>query len=405
MWHARCDWRSRICLFFQVNRTGLGEKVLSPGASNSEPFEVITVKCNVSLEIDLSLRDSPRLSKNNFDLLRLLFAGTVCLVHARELSGFSQLGLLTDFLSSTVAVKAFFVVSGFLIFMSFERSTSLGAYTKKRFRRIYPAYFSVVVLCAIGLLSVSSKTIGDYFSLAWVKYVLSNLAFLNFLQPTLPGVFESNKLAAVNGALWTLKIEVLFYLTVPLFVGLFRKFGHFLVIAFFYCLSIAYAELMSVIAGRTGSAIYIELGRQLPGQLSYFLAGAFLYYFLPLFERRAGYYLSAAIVVLWGYAVLPLAALEPFALAIVVVFSGLFFHVGNFGKHGDFSYGVYILHFPIIQLLVHLGWYRESPWIFLATVILLTGGGAVAMWHLVEKRFLFRSSHYITAETPSRSGR
>lgn len=32
--------------------------------------------------------DSVRLKKNNFDLLRLLFAGTVCLVHAHTLSGF-----------------------------------------------------------------------------------------------------------------------------------------------------------------------------------------------------------------------------------------------------------------------------------------------------------------------------
>lgn len=28
------------------------------------------------------------LARNNFDLLRLLFAGTVCLVHVHELSGF-----------------------------------------------------------------------------------------------------------------------------------------------------------------------------------------------------------------------------------------------------------------------------------------------------------------------------
>lgn len=219
--------------------------------------------------------DNPRLTTNNFDLLRLLFAGTVCLVHAYELSGYQQLVWITNVLSSAVAVKAFFVVSGFLIFMSFERSSSISSYAKKRIRRIYPAYFTVVMLCAAGLAAISSKGFADYFSLAWVKYVLANLSFLNFLHPTLPGVFDANRLQAVNGALWTLKIEVMFYLSVPLFVLLFRRLGNLPIIAIAYIGSTTYAALFSWLAEKTGAGFYLELGRQLPGQLSYFLAGAF----------------------------------------------------------------------------------------------------------------------------------
>jgi peptidoglycan/LPS O-acetylase OafA/YrhL len=221
-------------------------------------------------------KNSPRLKKNNFDLIRLLFSGTVLLVHAYQLSGFQQLEVITRILSSAMAVKSFFVVSGFLIFMSFERTESISSYAKKRIRRIFPAYFTVVMLCALGLIIISSKDIGDYFSLAWLKYVFANLAFLNFLQPTLPGVFNSNNLTAVNGALWTLKIEVMFYLTVPVFVFLFRKLGYFPVLVSSYLLSIAYFEFFSEVAERTGSVFYEQLARQLPGQLSYFMAGAFL---------------------------------------------------------------------------------------------------------------------------------
>ena len=348
-------------------------------------------------ELDLSQNSRSRLTENNFDLLRLLFAGIVLLVHAYEVSGFQQLGIFTRVLSSAVAVKAFFVVSGFLIFMSFERSASISAYAKKRIRRIYPAYFTVVMLCATGLIAVSTQNIGDYFSWAWVKYVFANLAFLNFLQPTLPGVFDSNKLTAVNGALWTLKVEAMFYLSVPLFVFLFRKFARLPILILVYCASVAYAGFFAIVAERTGSEVYMELGRQLPGQLSYFMAGAFFYYFLPLFERRTGYFLVAAALILSANLFFPLPILEPFALATVVVFFGLFLYAGNVGKYGDFSYGVYILHFPIIQLLLYSGWFRESPWYFLMTVILIAAGGAIAMWHLVEKRFLFRKSHYIAA--------
>jgi peptidoglycan/LPS O-acetylase OafA/YrhL len=345
--------------------------------------------------------NNPRLTRNNFDLLRLLFAGTVGLVHSYELSGYPELGWIVRILSSAVAVKAFFVVSGFLIFMSFERSSSISSYARKRIRRIYPAYFTVVMLCAIFLVAVSSKSIGDYFSLAWIKYLVANLAFLNFLQPTLPGVFDSNKLAAVNGALWTLKIEAMFYLAVPLFVFLMRRFSRLPILILVYCASVAYALLFAAVAARTGSGAYVEVGRQLPGQLSYFMAGAALYYFLPLFERRIGYLLPAAVLILAANMSFPLPLLEPFALATVVVFFGLFLYVGNFGKYGDFSYGFYILHFPVIQLVLHAGWFRESPWYFLLAVMLITITAAIAMWHLIEKRFLLRSSHYLAATTLS----
>ncbi len=86
------------------------------------------------------LHDHPRLSRNNFDLLRLLFAGTVCLFHASRLSGERDLRWISAVLSSEVAVEAFFVVSGFLILMSYERSSSIYSYVSKRVRRIYPAY-------------------------------------------------------------------------------------------------------------------------------------------------------------------------------------------------------------------------------------------------------------------------
>ena len=347
------------------------------------------------------LQPSPRpLEKNNLDLLRLLFAGTVCLVHTYELSGFQQLKWITGLFSSAVAVKAFFVVSGFLIVMSFERSSSWLSYARKRIRRIYPAYAAVVLLCALGLFLASSKSGTDYFSMAWLRHVLANLAFLNFLQPTLPGVFDANPVAAVNGALWTLKIEVLFYLSVPALVFLFRRYSPLPVLALVYGLSVGYGSLLAMLADRTGAGIYLELGRQLPGQLAYFMAGAFFFYFLPLFMRYRVRFLFAALLVLALNMAYPLRLLEPFALATLVAFFGLSLYWGNFGKFGDFSYGVYILHFPIIQLLLQTGWFRESPWYFLLTAVEATALGAVSLWHLIEKRFLLHGSHYLAAIAP-----
>ena len=341
--------------------------------------------------------NNSRLESNNFDLLRFLFAGTVCLVHTYQLSGYKELGIITTFLSSKIAVEAFFIVSGFLIFMSYERSSSTSSYVKKRIRRIFPAYSVVVMLCALGLFFISSEHYSEYFSSTWIKYVLANLSFLNFIQHSLPGVFENNKLTAVNGALWTLKIEVMFYLSVPIFVYLFRRFSCLPILALVYFTSVVYVFILSILAENSDLDLYSVLSRQLPGQLSYFMAGAFFYYFLQVFEKNSKYFVSFAILVLSINTAFSLSFIEPFAIATLVIFFGLFLYIGNFGKFGDISYGVYILHFPIIQIFINQGWFKESPWLFLITITVATSVGAMFMWHFIEKKFLHRGSHYVSA--------
>jgi peptidoglycan/LPS O-acetylase OafA/YrhL len=339
------------------------------------------------------MHDSVRLKRNNFDLLRLVLAAIVVLVHSYDLSGFHGLDWIVGVFSSTKAVQAFFIVSGFLIFMSYERSSSIMSYARKRFWRIYPAYFVVIVLSAFGLVLVTTSGFSDYFSFAWVKYLLANLTFLNFIQPSLPGVFEANKYQAVNGALWTLKLEIMFYVLVPVLVALCRRFSHLSVLVVVYCLSVAYALLMSELAARTGHGYYVELGRQLPGQLAYFVSGGFLYYFLPLFERRVVAFVIAAVAVLGIAQFHSLPLLEPLALAIVVLFLALFPYVGKFGKYGDFSYGTYIIHFPILQIFLFEGWFRNETPQFMAAVSIVVALGAIALWHLVESKLIGRARH------------
>ena len=84
------------------------------------------------------------LKSNNFDLLRFLFAFSVLLVHSYVLSGTEALSIISKLLSSEIAVKCFFVVSGFLIFMSYENSNNTARFFLKRALRIYPAYFSII---------------------------------------------------------------------------------------------------------------------------------------------------------------------------------------------------------------------------------------------------------------------
>ena len=69
-------------------------------------------------------------------------------------------------------------------------------------------------------------------------------------------------------------------------------------------------------------------------------------------------------------------------------------YFGNFSKYGDFSYGIYIVHWPILQVLIVFGLARMNAYMFLLVSLSIIGLAGSLMWHLVESRFLASSSHY-----------
>jgi peptidoglycan/LPS O-acetylase OafA/YrhL len=73
---------------------------------------------------------------------------------------------------------------------------------------------------------------------------------------------------------------------------------------------------------------------------------------------------------------------------------GFWRYFGNFSQYGDFSYGIYIVHWPILQTLMLLGCGSLNPAVFLLASLILIGLAAVLLWNLVESRFLKSSSHY-----------
>ena len=329
---------------------------------------------------------------NNFDLLRFVFASIVFLAHSNALSLSLELQF-TQNLSSSIAVKSFFIVSGFLIFMSYERSSNLTQYLSKRIRRIYPGYLFVIFSCALLGVFLSTLNFRDYFTIDWLKYVFFNTFFLNFIEPALPGLFQDNILSAVNGALWTLKIEIMFYVSVPLIVMGIKKYGVPPIFISIYLLSFFYQFLTNL----WGGSLAAELSRQLPGQLVYFISGGAGYYYKDLFKRHYLLLVTMAslffLIHSFGY----MSFVEPIALAIIILYFSLIFpYLGNFTKYGDFSYGIYILHFPILQALVQSGLFNSNPYLAFCLAVALVLVGAFLLWHFVEKRFLQKSSHYLT---------
>jgi len=336
-------------------------------------------------------------TKNNFDLFRLLLASMVFLAHLYDLTLFKELYFLAFYLSASFAIKAFFVISGFLIFMSYEKSSTMTSYFAKRFFRIYPAYCFIVVLTTLSFSFISSISLFNYFSFDSLRYLFFNLLFLNFLEPALPGVFELNNINAVNGALWTLKIEVMFYASVPMFVYLFNRYNHFFIILTTYLISIFYSKAMLIIYNNTNIDIYLILARQLPAQLSYFMMGAFLYYFYNYLYPKYSIHLCVfAFIILISNNFNILLFLEPIGIGIIIITLSTSYYLGNYSKYGDFSYGVYIVHFPIIQYLYSLKIVNNYPFFFVILAIILVSLVSISIWHGIEKIYLRKKSRYLT---------
>jgi len=345
----------------------------------------------------LRLYQSEDSTQNNLDLLRLLFSYQVVYFHCIVLSGAqAHLPPLLD--SVDTAVQGFFLVSGYLVMGSYERSKTLVAYFAKRARRIYPAYFAVVVVAAIGLCFASQAGIAEYFGAAWLKYVAANLAFLNFVTPTLPGVFDQNPVAAVNGSLWTIKVEVAFYLAVPILAALMRPGRRLPLLILLYVSSYLYFLFFKVLAIRTGHSIYEELGKQLPGQLRYFVLGIAMHYYHAQIRKYLGLLGLIAIAVACLVDIDGLWFCKPIVLACIIFAIAFGPFLTNIGRIGDLSYGAYLFHFPIVQLAVSAGFFSTTPRLTVLAIFAIVTVLAYLSWHLLEKPFLAKSSHYRQAE-------
>jgi peptidoglycan/LPS O-acetylase OafA/YrhL len=335
--------------------------------------------------------------KNNFDHIRLFLALSVFFFHTAELTQLSSFLFFKNFISASVAVHSFFIVSGFLIFMSYERSSSIKSYFEKRFKRIAPGYVTVVVLAFLLLSLLSLFPLSEYFtsSESW-KYLLANLLTLGFLHPTLPGVFTENYITAVNGALWTIKVEIMFYLTVPLIVYAYRWFGRTKVLIAIFILSTLYFYLMGYLSNYYHNPFFIILQRQLPGQMMFFSAGALVYYHQQTFLKYKHFILIIAVIGYITQKYYPFYPLYALSLSIIVIYlATAIIYLGHISKYGDLSYGIYIWHFPIIQTFIALALFDTNPWltfIFLTVTVLFISW---LSWHFIEKPFLNKKSHYI----------
>ncbi|WP_035349113.1 acyltransferase family protein [Edaphobacter aggregans] len=307
--------------------------------------------------------------ENNFDIMRLLLAAVVIFFHVGYISGAPIFAPLPRYFSGHLAVEGFFAISGFLIFASWERSSSLRDYWIKRAARILPGYWLATAFCLAIAFFSGSFHVG--------RFLFANLTFLNFLGGSIPGVFANNPEHGINGALWTIKIEVMFYIAVPIIVWLCRRLHRDAVLWTLFVLSIVYRVLM---------ADHNSLALQLPGQLSFFMIGALIHYHLRWFEANGKWISAVAALLYIAHVATGWFVFRPAGVATLTLSACLLLPtVKGPTRWGDFSYGTYVLHWPIIQLVVAAGLYRAHPWLALALTLAAIAIGAALSWFFVEK--------------------
>ena len=326
---------------------------------------------------------------NNLDIVRYYLSFAVLVAHFAELTG-SSLYFPT---SSYSAVGGFFMLSGFLVFYSYVRSKSLVQYFKRRAQRILPPYIAIVLLCAVGGVFITSLSAGEYFSASqfW-QYLAANLTFANFLQPSLPGVFEGQTFEAVNGSLWTMKVEVMLYLSIPIVAWILLRSNKLAALIIIYVCSYLYKLWMGHLYLSTGEEIYRIMQRQVGGQLLFFYSGVALLLYFDYFQRHVRWLFPLALAVcIASKFVNYFEAIEPLCIAIVII--GFAYNCRWFvwmRKYDNIAYDIYLFHYPIIQLVVYWGLPQVNIYLAFGVVLVMTIALSLVSWYLIERPIMRR---------------
>jgi peptidoglycan/LPS O-acetylase OafA/YrhL len=338
------------------------------------------------------LRDRFDPRRNNFDLIRLLAALVVAFAHTYSLNGRADplTGLLAYDYCGTMAVWVFLVISGFLVARSIEHQTTTN-FVIARFLRIYPAFAlaigiqSFVIIPAFYELPISDY-IGNGLLLSLDNLLLwpQNLA--------IPHVFSHLAAPVVNGSLWTIPLEVSFYMILVIASGTFMSVQALYPVVFFGLVAgtIAlrylgigfFSDQPSVFDGVTVYSFVVYS--------TYFWAGVCAWKYRDRINMSLGGFVIALLMLFAARH----TAISQVAMIVLLPYIVLYLCVaGSIGTilHrwvGDLSYGVYLFAFPITNSVISLTGGKLHPHVVFIISMTIFTTISYASWHLLEKRML-----------------
>lgn len=322
---------------------------------------------------------------NNFDFIRFLLASFVVFTHS-----YSILTTIADepiekitnnqIALATIAVNMFFVLSGYFITASWDRTRNYRDYLLKRFFRIYPGFIAAVVITVpVAVMMGSRDPLTVFQQLRTYTYIPRELLFRD---PILYGTFQNSRTPELPlGSLATLPHEVSYYLFLPCLaaLGLLRRREACTVLT---GISLAYFVLSSNYRWAYGGPYW-------PRLTPCFLTGVTFY----LYRRQIPHsrlWLAISSVVLVLSCRYGLNYLLPLFGGYILFYAG-FARVPalqRFGKYGDPSYGIFLYGYLVQQIITEHFGPRLNPTTLTLFSLPVTYAIAYGSWHLIEKRFV-----------------
>lgn len=347
---------------------------------------------------------------NNFNLVRLFACLQVLILHTYNFYDVGEDTLFLKILWLFPGVIIFFTISGFLIAKSLENSTDLS-FGIKRILRIYPALIVNVIITFLLLFYFNSAKL----NLDLFKFLFAQLSIFQFYTP------ESMKAFGMghhpNGALWTISIELQFYIFLFLLAKLTKwrsKSVRFKNNIILYLIVLSCFVNYYVNKNLTfGSLSYKLLFNSLPYNFTFFGIGILLWINLAsikkLFYDKLAYWaslLATSIILIAVYDIriyryqFDIVSFLYLLLLVFFMFSFAFSYTrlsGRLIKNVDISYGTYIYHVLVINTFLQLG-ISSDHFIWIYIIAILCG---LISWFMVEKRFLKKKQKFSKIPIPS----
>jgi len=331
--------------------------------------------------------------QNNFDLIRLAAALQVVILHSLghldiELSSRYAL-LLVEMLRPFPGVPVFFVISGYLIYMALSRSKNIVHYFKNRSLRIFPLLWaSTLILSLILIVELPLINIKEF--LVWV---VGQLTIFQFYTPDSLRPFG---VGTPNGALWTIPVELQFYILLPLLFYIAKKIGKLI----YFFAGVSSFLLYYLVDNFIESEVIVKLFEvSVLFYLPHFMLGVFFAIYkdklLPLVENRSILFLSLYIIYyllfnkklevyndLYNPNLFGVGALILLAFSIISSAYSYRNLSSNILRGWDLSYGIYVFHMIIVNWLVQHNYTREIKFLFMT--LILTVVLSILSWKFIE---------------------